>query len=212
MPRRIIYLRNPSAGSHFRTLGGSSGAPRTGTSRTRSSKPSLPPNTYQTSTGARYKTTPGNWAINNADPSYIHYADLDYGDGIHPTNLGPFGAGAYQQQWTADFEPASTLLGQLYDIAQGYDPDTGAGLPNMNTPGVLKFGVGTVWMNIQAEIMDKGAQGYSLNGNPINPLVVGGEMGLIPPAFPNAPANYSRPAWLQTYEQLQGQKYRKFLH
>ena len=142
MPGRIVYIRNPKSGSHFRTMPGKSasqGVPTwNGTRWTNLPKGRKRPtgSAYNLPTGENY----GGWA-NFGDPlletppmvSNNPYAGMDFG------TLPGYGVGPYQAPTFEDFQPAETLFGQLYDIATGVDPYTGQHQQRLFAPGTLQF-------------------------------------------------------------------------
>lgn len=143
MPRRIIYLRNPSEGSHFRVLGGSASTRPPRTKRTPKPR-ALPvpkpedrnPNGYMPG----YKT-PTTWFVHHDSPGSPDFGSYD----------GP-GTGPWDQPFT-EFEQASTDLGFLYDmLIRGIDPFTGNILPPLGTEGTMKFGAGTGWTDFQDQM------------------------------------------------------------
>lgn len=142
MPRRIIYIKNPKEGSNFRTIdadGGGPKPPRPGLPRPPKGKRPSPPKYPLTLTGGGiYKPPPSNWFIHQ--PGKPNYG-----------NLPNYGVGPYEQTWTSDFVPPTTIWGDLYLIAMGVDPATGNILHGWGTPGTLKpfpqmsFGYGETW-------------------------------------------------------------------
>lgn len=135
MPRRIIYISNPSEGSNFRTIdvggGGSSKPPK-------SKKPKAPP-----LTSGWTLTSWGAWR----SPSGAIYANNAWSPTNRPRNnfnQTPYAQTPYSQDYLdsfglLDFEPASTLLGQLYDVwIRGMDPYRGDIMMPAGTPGTLK--------------------------------------------------------------------------
>jgi hypothetical protein len=145
--------------------------------------------------GAIYATPTSNWFVSTpAAPNY--------------GTLPDYGVGPYQQEWTPFFEPASTLLGALYDIAQGVDPNTGEILAPYGTTGTLKFGAGTMWMDPIQEQIDTGF----LPGNPLAFGYVAPNNARPGNPWPQIPSGYltqspkrlnERPSWLQWYESIQ---------
>src|SRR6266545_3208432 len=112
MPRRIIYLRNPSQGSHFRVLGGSGGA-GTSSPKPKKQKPPKPgsaPTPGDTS-GVGYSNpgyqTPTDWFVHHGTPGAPDFGSYD----------GPGGSGPYDIDFSSPyFEPADKLIWMLYDI------------------------------------------------------------------------------------------------
>jgi hypothetical protein len=191
MPRRIIYIQNPSSGSHFRTLDRSGGgshytprprAPRAPTAPRTPRAPTTPP-VFDNDVGDQNGylpgyTPPANWWIHNAKPTPPNYGSYN----------GP-GVGPYNTQFTPAFEQASTLLGELYDIAQGIDPYTGNTLPPYGTPGTLKYGVGSPGFDLTIEAIGRDAGRHS--------LTFGGPFAQIPSRYTvrSPKRNQPRPWW-----------------
>jgi hypothetical protein len=146
--RRIIYIKNPKSGSHFRNIGGGGGG---GGSSGSGSTPSQPPSgsnvptwngtewsgqgdeatSIPTWNQAIYSDTPSDWAIG--------------GSGIGTSGIPEYGGpgNVWEGQYTAptfeEFVPSETLWGMIYDIATGVDPYTGDYQPALGTPGTLIF-------------------------------------------------------------------------
>lgn len=228
MPRRVIYIKNPTRGSHFRTIeggktGGASGkvislgpnlmdpiiewmlrggsnAPKKKAKKAKG----IPytPGIFIGTGGARYKTAGKNWFKAPLEPGVIPYGLSDMIEHL---------AALYEQQYTQDFQPALTILGALYDLSQGIDPNTGDIMPAFGTPGTLQFGAGTPYMAAQAELAASGFQLF-----PHDPLVFGStapNKARSGNPFPGRPGQYyapgkapnkPRPAWLIWYEAMQG--------
>lgn len=135
MPRRIIYIQNPSEGSHFRTIdggGGSSGgsrSPRRGKGVPYTPTPytpSIPPGTVALTGGAIYAGTPSGWG--------------NYGNVQNPVypgmSVGGTG-GMYEQQYSEDESDAA--YGNIFlDILSGIDPFSGDTISPYGTPGTLQ--------------------------------------------------------------------------
>jgi hypothetical protein len=130
--RRIIYIKNPDQGSHFRTLDGGGGtggggrqprAPRTpGAPRI----PHVPGGTYQNQgNGAIYNRAPSDWAIGTRDTSYPGPA------GTLPNRGRPYYELPDIDIW---MEPESIWI-QMLLIAQGVDPYSGQPIPMRWEPG-----------------------------------------------------------------------------
>jgi hypothetical protein len=156
MPRRVIFIQNPTdGGSHFRTIDSKSESgrpkrqpqpPRPGGGGTLFDRLGITlSNPYafkkdgkgikyqkgrvQLTGGAWYGTPESNWFINQEKPSAL-LPGRQRGTGE--------GGGPYQAPTFATFEPAKTVWGSLYYISQRIDPNTGQELPPQGTPGTLK--------------------------------------------------------------------------
>jgi hypothetical protein len=142
--------------------------------------------TFTGTGGARYNTPGSNWFISGENqPNYPG---------------SPGGTGLYQGFMENEFTPASTLLSALYDLAiRGVDPDTGQMIAPYGTPGTLKFGAGTPWMDPHAE---QAAAGRI----PFDPLVFGSSPSNPYPTLSgqywHRPTLGPRPRWLQWYERI----------
>jgi hypothetical protein len=224
MPRRVIYIKNPKSGSHFRTIDGNSGS---GGRRSGNNSGGIPQSVLDWTKnahrkgfkkdgkgipyrggvvtltgGARYNRPDSNWFIFQPQQGYSNFGTL-------PGNR----VGPYEQEWTPEFQPASTLLGRLYDLARGIHPETGGVVPPLGTTGTLKFGAGTMWMSLTQEQADTGripgnpafhgwsagASGYGTSKGPANlwPTLSGEWWNYHPDRFE------PRPDWLQWYEDIQ---------
>jgi len=164
--RRIIYIKNPKSGSHFRNIGGSGGGGGGGSSGSGSTPsqsptggnlptssqagvpqwngtewsnlpaPSQPGTGWNLPTGENY----GGWA-NFGDPLQAQEegSSNPYA-GLDFGTLPGYGVGPYQAPTFEAFVPSETLWGMIYDIATGVDPYTGDYQPGYGAPGTLVFG------------------------------------------------------------------------
>lgn len=133
--------------------------------------------------GASYMSGASDWYINKQTPT------IDYG------NLPGYGVPQYIQPEMQQFQPATTILGSMYYMLNGIDPNTGEYIPPFGTPGTLKANL-LGGMNISQEFEDKNAGHYS--------QFVG---GVGPDAIPSGLKTRSfaqMPGWLQWYETHQG--------
>jgi hypothetical protein len=129
MPGRIIYLQNPTAGSHFRTIGGKSTTKHTTTGRRRTGTGTgtgtgSTPGTFVGTGGARYKSVDPSWAIGNT-PYTPHPSGSYTGRGRGP----------YEMDLSPDWVEPEMLFQQLLLIALGIDPYSGAPIPMWGEPG-----------------------------------------------------------------------------
>lgn len=146
--RRIIYIKNPSQGSHFRTISSSGGSFNTvlnkiiGKSTGDANKEPRPlpgtgpvqPGFYANPRGyLPNRTAPGSWAINNPEDEDTDNPWLSPYANSEP--LPGYGVGPYEQEFTPPWEEPESLAGQLLIIAQGYDPATGEPSPRFGEPG-----------------------------------------------------------------------------
>ncbi len=129
--------------------------------------------------------TPGDWAqggsgITTPKPAFRPPPSVGIKNYQTPTPYKPF-------------KEASTLLGQLYDIARGVDPGTGNQLTPYGTPGTLS------------------AFGHD-SSSPIYEAIDAGRSSMYPTRFGNTadiPSGYTvrapnipRPRWLEWYEEI----------
>ena len=139
--------------------------------------------------GAIYGTAASNWAYRPQEKQPIVNANLNEIKG----GVGPYVAPVF-----ATFQPARTIWEGLYLITKGVDPDTGKQIAPYGTQGTLRFGAGTVWMDLQQEEFDSNRQ--------IDYRHAPAVFGTTPSnPFPTLPSNYTtlapnrndpRPAWL----------------
>jgi hypothetical protein len=192
MPR-IIYIRNPSSGSNFRTIGDGSGG------GSRPPKAKKPPKT-KTPSGA-----PNGWTLTDSgawrSPNGAIYQNTGEWRtfGTH-NNYSYQGQTPYTQEELArfqllEFQDPTTLLGDLYDIWVAHVAQRGNVQYPYGTPGTLVFGAGTAWQDFNQEQADAGRSDYT---------------GYFPGTRPTgtiAPNAYTpRPAWLQKYESIANYK------
>jgi hypothetical protein len=123
MPNRVIYLKNPTSGSHFRTIGGGSGSsskkPRKSKSKPNgTSKPSypgqyVPPGTFVNSNGAIYAAANPNWAINNSGySSHPSGTTPSSNNGVGgPTDFSWMLPTNTEQYGNRDMTPAELIIG-----------------------------------------------------------------------------------------------------
>ena len=188
MARRVIFIKNPSSGSNFRTInGGGGGAPRPKKPRKPKATPSTPAPSgpFEGTGGARYTPTPSDWFVGNTTNP------LDFGS--YDPNAA--GTGPYLQEFT-EFQDPLTLLGELYDIftgvAQGGNIQFAYG-----TVGTMKFGAGTFWDDAQQERFGANRQLFRhapsvFGATPSNPFPKLPNKG-VPGLNPNR--NKNRPWW-----------------
>jgi len=204
MPRRIIYIKNPSQGSHFRNIGGSSGGgggssgggstpsqsptggnlPQwNGTEWSNLPAPSQPGTGWNLPTGENY----GGWA-NFGDPlqaqeegSSNPYAGLDFG------TLPGYGIGPYQAPTFEAFIPSETLWGMIYDAVTGVDPYTGDYQPGLGAPGTLQFKLLGYDLDYEEMATGRSHQAETRYGGDASAYHFGGR-----------PLNRKRPWFLQT--------------
>ena len=111
-----------------------------------------------------------------------------------------------------EFQPASTILGQLYDIARGVDPYTGDIQPAYGTTGTLKFS--PLGYDLTYEMMGTGALHYPANRFGAESAMELLSRGIDPATSNNwklpsgltgkSPKRFNpRPRWLQWYESIQ---------
>lgn len=139
MPKRVIYIKNPSDGSsHFRTiLGdmirslGGTGSPKAAP-RERPKAPPVP----------RQPTTTGgipdiNTYMPGATPGYNPSWFAGTRDTYTPDygTLPGYGIGPYQTEFTPGWQTPNSLAAQLFIIAQGFDYNTGNPIPRFGEPG-----------------------------------------------------------------------------
>jgi hypothetical protein len=119
-------MKNPTYGSHFRTIGGSGGKPP------KSPKPPknrpTPPPPFTVGTGGQpLPTAPRNWFIHQPEPWTPNFG-----------NLPGYGVGPYEQQFTEWYTPPETLAGQLWAILIiGIDAHNGMPIPIQGQPGYI---------------------------------------------------------------------------
>lgn len=100
--------------------------------------PGVPSGPVTLTGGAIYGTPDSDWFIHQP-------GEPEFG------KLPGYGIGPYDQQWTPEYKPPSTLWGDLYLIMNGIEPSTGNVLHGWGTPGTLKpfpqmsFGYGETW-------------------------------------------------------------------
>ena len=184
MARRIIYIKNPSSGSNFRTInggGGGGGAPRPKAPKMPrpSPLPPTPTGPFEGTGGAHYAQTPSDWFIGNTTDA------IDFGN--YDPNAP--GTGATELDFTPTFLDPQTLLGILYDIATGTAEGGNIQFP-YGTPGTLKGEFG----DLSYEAFDANRQLYRHRPNvfgatPSNPFPTIGVPGL------NPNRNKNRPWW-----------------
>jgi hypothetical protein len=104
--------------------------------------PTPPPGTWTGTGGAIYETPDSNWF--QAPPTAPNY-------GTNLNQLTSPGVGPYNPPTFQQFQPPTTLWGDLYLISQGVEPSTGNVQWGYGTPGTLKppsplqFGKGETW-------------------------------------------------------------------
>jgi len=135
--------------------------------------PGQPAGSYIGTGGAIYATPGSDWftAVQGA-PNYGQYSGAP--------GVGPYITPVFEQ-----FQPAETLWGALYLIANGVDPDTGNMIAPQGTPGTLKFGAGTAWTSFQDE--QEAAGRLSGTG------VYGGFGATLPSQYTGLAPNRNRP-------------------
>lgn len=195
--RRIIYIKNPKQGSHFRTIGSDGGGkqppkrpslfdilddlfPSFTPKPNGPGIPGSPGGPVTLTGGAIYGTSDSDWFIHKPGKP-------DYGQ------PGVGGSGPYEQTWTSDFVPPTTIWGDLYLIAIGVDPATGNILHAAGTPGTLRpfpemsFGYGETWKDEE----------YRLAGMSVAFFGKRNKKGFVPtpPSYRAPNRNNKRPWW-----------------
>lgn len=148
MPRRIIYIKNPSAGSHFRTLGASGGGgskPPT----TKPPKPTPPPPDFGIGAigyGGNFTQGPPSWENwYNTFPNTTQIPPEAFsgpGNMPIPENWGIeiFSGLSPEQFYQLQWDQHSGLgfwFWYFQTLAEGINPATGAVQPPYRTPGQL---------------------------------------------------------------------------
>jgi hypothetical protein len=201
MTRRVIYLRNPSEGSNFRTINGSGGGGGTRPPKKTKTKAPKPPSsgwrpgptpgTWVSPRGTIYKATPSNWLTFHDNPGMGYMDDVNSSGG-QSTGLYD----AFEFGTTLEYEGPNTLVGDLFFILNGVDPERGVALPPYGAPGTLRSP-----LMIEAANMMNQVGNYSMT-----------------PFFPGklqmyaTPTLQQRPAWLKWYEDTQGASWQMFGH
>lgn len=163
MPRRIIYIRNPSEGSNFRTIDGGGG---TGTRPPpRGRKPKKPPlstpsgwtmtawGAWRSPTGAIYAATPSDWITFRPNTTSFLYSPDNYAGQVSGAEYDF----TYGQQV---FQEPSTLLGDLYDIMRGV-AQRGNIQWAPGTPGTLIHDPNSLLGQLMQEQADAGRSDYT---------------------------------------------------
>jgi hypothetical protein len=187
MSRRIIYIKNPSSGSHFRNIGGGrAGAPTTNPKQPKApltpKAPKIPKSPDYADNGMSGANgympgyqAPSNWFIHTPSEAALNFGSYD----------GP-GVGPYEQVFTPTFTPAETLLGEIYDIFTGVAP--GGNIQwEVGDPGVLKYMEGGLAGDLATEAAGR-------NATESNPFFYQGT-GQVANNYLNPNRNKKRPWW-----------------
>jgi len=131
MPGRIIYIRNPSSGSNFRTLQGTgTRPPKTKTpKKPRKPKTEPPPDP---SIGQPIYSSPGSWIKKGKNPSFS--------DPLYPQPTGDIWATGPETTgiWGPEFIPPESLIQDFYDIFIAQLGERGNIQWPVGTPGTLR--------------------------------------------------------------------------
>lgn len=204
MGRHVIFIRNPSSGSNFRTVNGSGSGSKKPPKGKQPPKPKTPQNMFPTpigsyygTGGAIYKSVETDWKKKHPNPSFSNIYAAVSGQGTYDPNA-PEVTGI----WGPEFIPPESLIQDFYDIFIAQVGPRGETQLPYGTPGTLVWLAGT----------DMGPTGGGGGQAPfwlISPAVaaatyhgIGG--AFIPGELPNvgmAPNRYNARPWWTQYKQ-----------